>query len=86
MKLKEGFITHESKGEHIMVPGGNIHFAGLIRSNNTAAFIVEQLKKETTKKQIVDEMYVKYDETKDVIEKDVDKILNILRDIGAVDD
>lgn len=49
MKLKNGFITHEIDGEQIMVATGKISFAGLVRSNKTAAFIVDSLKTETTK-------------------------------------
>lgn len=33
MKLKSGFITHETDGEQIMVGTGNVSFAGLVRSN-----------------------------------------------------
>lgn len=86
MKLKEGFITHEANGEQIIVGAGNVNFAGLIRSNETAAFIVEQLKQETSKQKIVEAMFAKYDASKDVIDKDVEKILDILRSIGALDE
>lgn len=39
MKLKESFITQEMDGEQIMVAAGG-GFAGMVRSNATAAFIV----------------------------------------------
>ena len=47
MKLKNGFITHETDGEQIMVSAGSTKFSGLVRSNRTAAFIVDCLKSET---------------------------------------
>ena len=84
MKLKDGFITHESDGEQIMVGAGNVNFSGLVRSNQTAAFIVDQLKKETTAQQIVEAMLERYDAPKEVIERDVEKILDKLRSIGAI--
>ena len=67
MKLKEGFITHETDGEQIMVATGNVNFAGLVRSNKTAAFIVDSLKEDTTKTAIVEAMAEKYDAPEEVL-------------------
>lgn len=86
MKLKDGFITHESDGEQIMVATGSLSFAGLVRSNQTAAFIVDCLKTETTSQQIVEAMVERYDAPRAVIEKDVERILGQLRSIGAIDE
>lgn len=86
MKLKNGFITHETDGEQIMVAAGDVKFAGLVRSNKTAAFIVDCLKTETTPAQIVDAMAEKYDAPRDVIAADVARVLAQLRSIGALDE
>ena len=86
MKLREGFITHESVGEHIMVTAGNTAFNGMIRSNKTAGFIVECLKTEVSKEDIITKMLEKYDAKREQLEKDVEKILEQLRNIGAIDD
>lgn len=86
MKLKEGFITHESNGEHITVTGGNTAFNGMVRSNKTAGFIVECLKNDVTKEEIITKMLEKYDATRELVEKDVEKILEKLQAIGAIDD
>jgi len=86
MKLKEGFITQETEDSQIMVAVGGARFAGLVRSNKTAAFIVDSLKTETTKEAIVDAMAEKYDAPKDILAKDVEGILNKLRSIGALDE
>lgn len=61
MKLNPKFLTHETKGEHITVSTIGTKFNGLIRSNPTAAFIVESLKKDTTESEIVDKMLAKYE-------------------------
>ena len=53
-------------------------FAGLIRSNKTAAFIVECLKEETTQEKIVEAMFEKYDAPKDVLAKDVSDVIGSL--------
>lgn len=86
MRLKEGFITHETDGEQVMVATGGIDFAGLVRSNKTAAFIVDQLKTDTTREAIVDAMEERYDAPRDVIARDVENILEKLRSIGAIDE
>lgn len=86
MKLKNGFITHESAGEHITVTAGNTDFNGIIRSNMTAGFILECLKEEITKEEIVLKMLVKFDASKEQIEKDVDSVIKRLYKIGAIDD
>lgn len=85
MKLKDGFITHETDGEHIMVSTGNVKFSGLVRSNRTAAFIVDCLKSETSEAEIIEKMAEKYDAPKEIITADVKKILDTLRRIGAID-
>lgn len=61
MKLNPKFLTHETKGEHITVSTIGTKINGLIRSNPTAAFIVESLKKDTTESEIVDKMLAKYE-------------------------
>lgn len=86
MRLKDGFITHETDGEQIMVASGKVRFAGLVRSNETAAFIVNSLKTETTKEAIVDAMAAKYDAPKEIIARDVEKILGQLKSIEALDE
>lgn len=86
MKLKDGFVTHEMGGEQIMVATGAASFSGLVRSNATAAFIVECLKEETTRQTIIDTMLKRYDAPESVIAADVDMVLTKLRSIGALDE
>ena len=86
MKLKEGFITHQTQGEHRTVSAGGSGFNGLIRSNGTAGFIVECLKTDTTEEAIVEKMLAKYDAPRTLIAADVAKVLSSLREIGAIDD
>jgi hypothetical protein len=85
MKLKKEFVTHESGGEQIMISAGG-SFSGLVRNNETAAFIVNMLKEETTEQKIVDAMAEKYDAPRDIIASDVKKALDTLRGIGAIDE
>ncbi|MCE7699882.1 MAG: PqqD family protein [Methanobacterium paludis] len=86
MKLKDGFITHDSDGEQIMVAVGDAadKFHGLVRSNETAAFIIDCLKQESTEEQIVDAVLWKFDAARHVVTKDVHNIITDLRKIGAI--
>lgn len=86
MKLKDGFITHEMGDQQVMVSAGDTGFYGLVRSNKTAAFIVDCLKEETTKEKLVDAMTAKYNAPRNVIERDVDIVLDKLRSIRALDE
>lgn len=86
MKLKDGFITHETDGEQVMVGAGSTGFSGLVRSNRTAAFIVDCLKEDTTPGSIADRMEKLYDAPRETIEEDIRRILGKLREIGALDE
>ena len=85
MKLKDTYITHDSDGEQILLDTSS-SFAGLIRNNKTAAFIVECLKEETTQEKIVEAMFEKYDAPKEVLAKDVLDVIEKLRKVGALDE
>lgn len=86
MKLKPGFITHNVGKEQMMVAAGPAakHFHGLVRSNETAAFIVNCLKKETTEEAIVDAMLAQYDAPRETVAEDVHQVVEKLRKIGAL--
>ena len=85
MKLKSTFITHKSGDEQLMISadGG---FSGMVRSNSTAADIIDLLKNDTTKEDMILAMLDKYDATRAEIERDVEKVLTALRGIGAIDE
>lgn len=83
MKLKDTYITHDSDGEQILLDTSS-SFAGLIRNNKTAAFIVECLKEDITQEKIVEAMFEKYDAPKDVLAKDVSDVIEKLRKVGAL--
>ena len=76
MKLKEGFLTQSVDNVQFLVPMIAGEFNGLVRSNETAAFIVNQLQRETTPEKIIDAMCAEYDTTREVIATDVLEILD----------
>ena len=86
MKLKEQFVTKDMGDAQVMVAVGGSAFSGVVRSNSTAAFIVDLLKEETTKEQIVTAMLERYEVSEERASADVDRILETLRGIGALDE
>ena len=86
MKLKPEFVTRDVDDTQFLIALGGDAFNGLVRSNRTAAFIVNQLKTDTTEAAIVDAMCTRYDAPRDVIAADVANILNTLRRIRALDE
>lgn len=86
MKLKDGFITHDSDGEQIMVAVGDAaaQFHGLVRSNQTAAFIIDCLKQENTEEQIVDAVLEQFDASREMVTRDVHQMIANLKQIGAI--
>lgn len=85
MKLNSTFITHNSGNEQLMISAGG-NFNGMVRSNSTAAEIIDLLKNETTKEQIIEALLEKYEVEREVVEADVEKVISALRGIGAIDD
>ena len=86
MKLKPGFVTHNVGKEQMMVAAGPAakSFHGLVRSNETAAFIINCLKKETSEEAIVEAMLAEYETPRETVEQDVHRIVEKLREIGAL--
>ena len=85
MKLKKNFVTHNTDGETLMISAGG-GFNGMVRTNSTAGEILLLLGEETSREDIIAAMLEKYDVTEEVLARDVDRILDQLRGIGAIDE
>ena len=86
MKLKKEFIVHNTGDETILVPTGAADFSGIVRGNKTVGFIFECLKDDTTRDEIIAKMREKFDAPVGAAERDVDKALDEIRKIGALDE
>ena len=88
MKLHNGFITYTTGAEQIMVAAGAASevFRGMVRSNETAAYIIECLKSEISREELVDNLCQRYEAPRDIICRDLEKVLDTLRKIGALDE
>jgi hypothetical protein len=86
MRLKEEFITHDADGESLLVPTGAAGWAGLVRGNRTFGVILELRGQETTEEAVVAAMRQRFDAPERAIERDVARVLDELRQIGALDE
>ena len=85
MKLKDSFITQVVDDTQVMVSTDNKLFSGIVRSNKSAAFIVNCLKEDTTIDEIVAKLQEKYDGPEAVTRKDVEMVVHKLDSIGALE-
>ena len=88
MKLKKDFVTQRFRGQQLMVAVGPEakRFHGLVRSNETAAFIVDRLRSETSEEEIVAALLAEYEVDETGAAADVKAILAKLRGIGALEE
>lgn len=86
MKLKKEFVMTAMGKEFILVPTGKLaeRFHGVVRLNETAAFIVNALGTETSREKIVDALLAEYEVERDVADRQVGAVLDQLRQIGAL--
>ena len=86
MKLNSGFILHNDGEQKLLVSTGATNFSGLVRSNSSAGFIIQCLETETTEDEIVAKMQKKWEVSDEIARRDVRKITEQLRDIGAIEE
>ncbi|MBE6109003.1 MAG: PqqD family protein [Erysipelotrichaceae bacterium] len=86
MKLKSEYVTYPVDDKEIMVGTGTSSFKGIVKMNASAAFIISCLKEETDEENILDQMMKKYDADQETMKKDIARVLETLRNIGALDE
>ena len=86
MKLNPDFITQDVEDTQFLVPMGAEAFRGIARGNETAAFIVNCLKADTTEEKIVDALCAEYNVPRETAAADVREILGTLRRINALEE
>lgn len=81
MKIKEGFVVREVANQAMVIAVGKASqsFKGMIKMNQTAKDIWFLIKDGLDLEQIVHEMKQKYDIEEEVIKKDVENIIEILK-------
>ena len=88
MKLKIDFIVKNvaDKSVAIAVDGDKIGFDGMLTLNDSAAFIFECLKQETTVEEIVKKFLEEYDATREQAEGTITNFIEKLREAGLIEE
>lgn len=84
MKLSETFILHNDGDETVLVSTGDSEFSGIVKLNPSAASIVGLFKEDTDEEQVIQKMLEMFDAPRETIERDVNKVVSQLREIGAI--
>ena len=82
LKLKKDFIFRKIAGDNVVVPIGQqiSEFNGLIKLNNSGAFLWNILKEGSSKEELVDKLQEEYEVDQDFAENDVEKFIQILKE------
>ena len=86
MKLKEEFVTILNEEGSITVSVDTKLFSGMIKGNPTAALVMSCLEQETDIGTIVDAICQEYEADPERVNEDVTKMIERLREIGAIDE
>ena len=70
----------------IMVSIDSSLFSGIVRSNETAAFVIDSLKEETDIESIVKKILSEYEVSEEKAREDIGKVIDTLKTIGALDE
>ena len=85
MRLSDKFLVHDDGDTTYVVSTGVTDFSGIARGNETAGFIIDCLRGETTEDEIVAKMRGNWDVSDELARRDVRKVVGRLRDIGALE-
>lgn len=81
MKIKEGFVLRNICGEYIVVAVGRqtLDFKGLIKLNETGAFLWEKLQTECTADELLAAMQAEYDVDTKTAQVDIETFIASLQ-------
>lgn len=81
MKIKEGFVLRNICGEYVVVAVGRqtLDFKGLIKLNETGAFLWEHLKNDCTAEELLVALRAEYDVDEDTARADIQAFEESLR-------
>lgn len=82
MKLKD-IIISEANGEFVAVEMGG-SFNGMIKLNDTAAFIAENMQEDTTVEAVVQKLMAEYEVDQDTATKSVEEVAKKFRQAGLL--
>lgn len=88
IRIKDGFVIRKVAGEYVGVPVGEhgTDFRGMLRLNETGAFLWELCEKGMTKGQILQEIIKTYEIDETDAERDLESFLEKLQNAGILEE
>lgn len=88
MKIKDGYILKKVAGENIVIATGEarLSFNGIITFNEVGAEVFERLDGTRTLEQIADEIASNYNAPREIIESDIKKLIEKMKNQGLVEE
>lgn len=88
MKLLNNVFISEVDGGYVAVATGKAakKFSGMIQMNATSAFILHNLRKKTNEEKLVSALTQEYDVTEEDAKRNVNGVLDKLREAGWLDE
>lgn len=87
MKIKNDFVVKEISGSIVVIPVGSqvMDFNGMVKLNETGAFLFNLLKNETTTDALVNELLSEYEVTREKAEQDAIAFINKLKEADLIE-
>lgn len=88
MKIKDGYILKKVAGENIVIATGEarLSFNGIITFNEVGAEVFARLDGTRTLEEIVNEIVLLYDAPREVIEADIIKLIEKMKNHGLLEE
>lgn len=90
MRINNGYVVKEIAGKYVIIPVGQnvVDYKNMLHINDTAAFVLECMREDTTRENILAKMIEKYEaeteEDKAILAKDLDEFIAAAIEYGAV--
>lgn len=85
MKIKDGLVLNKIADEYVVVSHNPDIFNGILKINDTGAFIFELLQKGKENNDIIQLMTEAYYVTRDKAENDLNEFIQKLDDVGMIE-
>lgn len=91
MKLTSGYMIKEIAGNFVIVPVGQnvVDYKNLLQTNETGAFILQEIKENIPYDKIVEHLMLKYEaneEERDIIKDDLNEFLYYAKKNNLIED
>lgn len=87
MRVKNGFVMRQLGEEYVVVPVGAAvdQFQGMIRLNETGAFLWKRLQRNTSGADLLQALQAEYDVSEETAAGDLEKFMDILKEEGVLE-